>query len=78
MRIVIDPNEKPRPLKVRSPCIGYCSSTTLGDAVCIGCYRDAEDVVSWNRYSEHEKVEALIRSYHNFKAKQKEKSDAVS
>jgi len=68
MRIVIDPNEKPRKLKVKSPCIGYCSATTLGDPVCIGCYRNAEDVDMWNRYTEHEKVEALIRSYHNYKA----------
>jgi len=68
MRIVIDPNEKSKPLKVKSPCIGYCSTSSLADPVCCGCYRNAEDVDMWNRYTEHEKVEALIRSYHNYKA----------
>jgi predicted Fe-S protein YdhL (DUF1289 family) len=81
MRIVINPNEKPKALKVKSPCINYCSASSLADPVCCGCYRNAEDVDKWNTYTEHEKVEALIRSYHNYKAKQKqkekEKSDAV-
>lgn len=67
MRIVIDPTEKSKPLKVSSPCIGYCSCTSLGDEVCVGCYRSFDDVVNWNSYTDHQKVEALIRSYHNYK-----------
>jgi len=77
MRFVIDPTQKPKPLKVRSPCTGYCTSSSIGDPICVGCYRNAEDIDKWNSYSEHEKVEASIRSYHNYKAKKKEKTDAV-
>lgn len=34
-------NDKPS-----SPCIGYCS-TSLGDEVCLGCGRTAEEVDQW-------------------------------
>jgi len=74
MRWVFRGDEVSKPLKVKSPCIGYCSATTLGDAVCIGCYRDAKDVDMWNRYSETEKTEALIRSYHNYKVMKEKKA----
>ena len=78
MRIEIGLEEKSKPLKVKSPCIGYCSATTLGDEVCVGCYRSFDDVVNWNKYTEHQKVEASIRSYHNYKKYKEENKDELS
>jgi len=42
--------------KTRSttPCLGICS-TTYGDDVCKGCKRFVHEVISWNKYSSHEK-----------------------
>jgi predicted Fe-S protein YdhL (DUF1289 family) len=40
-----------------SPCVGICSSTNVGDAVCIGCGRTAEEVIEWNTYSDEKRVE---------------------
>lgn len=37
-----------------SPCIGRCS-TSLGDAVCLGCGRTAEEVDQWLRLDEEQK-----------------------
>lgn len=37
-----------------SPCIGYCS-TSLGDAVCRGCGRTAEEVDGWLLLDEEQK-----------------------
>ena len=74
MRIVIDPNQKPKPLKVKSPCTGYCTASSLADPVCIGCYRDAKDVDMWNRYSEHEKVLAMMRAHQNYKVMKEKKA----
>ena len=74
MRIVIDPNEKAKPLKVKSPCIGYCTASSIGDKVCIGCYRSACDVDNWNKYTQHQKVITLIRSYHNMKMMKEDKA----
>jgi len=67
MRIEIDPNEKPKKLKCKTPCIGYCSATTLGDSFCVGCYRSFGCVRDWNKFTEHEKVVTLIRSHFNMK-----------
>lgn len=39
-----------------SPCVGVCSATALGDAICIGCGRTFEEVRLWNTYSDQEKV----------------------
>ena len=40
----------------RSPCIGICS-TDLGDPVCRGCHRTADEVIRWNiSMSEDEKA----------------------
>ncbi len=36
--------------KVRTPCIGVCS-TGLGDSVCRGCKRFEHEVIDWNSYS---------------------------
>ncbi len=39
-----------------SPCLGICSATALGDAVCIGCGRTFEEVNLWNTLSDEEKI----------------------
>ena len=39
-----------------SPCVGICSATSLGDEICIGCGRTAEEVIMWNRLSDAEKI----------------------
>ncbi|MCH8543382.1 MAG: DUF1289 domain-containing protein [Alcanivorax sp.] len=41
--------------RVRTPCIGVCS-TVFGDTVCRGCKRFAHEVVNWNGYSDAEKA----------------------
>ncbi len=41
---------------VDSPCVGICSSTSLGDEICIGCGRTAEEVIIWNTLSDAEKI----------------------
>ena len=40
--------------RIRTPCIGICSTTYGGD-VCRGCKRFAHEVIDWNRYSEEQK-----------------------
>jgi len=37
------------------PCVGVCSTTNLGDDVCRGCKRKAQDVIDWNKYSDDKK-----------------------
>ncbi len=44
----------------RTPCIGICSTTSIGDAICRGCKRYAFEVIRWNTYNESEK-EAVLR-----------------
>jgi predicted Fe-S protein YdhL (DUF1289 family) len=41
-------------LRIRTPCIGICSTTYGGD-VCRGCKRFAHEIIDWNRYSEEQK-----------------------
>ncbi|MFZ5723045.1 MAG: DUF1289 domain-containing protein [Pseudomonadota bacterium] len=41
-------------LRIRTPCIGICSTTYGGD-VCRGCKRFAHEVIDWNAYSEEQK-----------------------
>lgn len=41
--------------RVRTPCIGVCS-TVFGDTVCRGCKRFMHEVVHWNAYSDAEKA----------------------
>ena len=74
MRWVFRGDEVSKPLKVRSPCTGYCTTSSLADPVCIGCYRDAKDVDMWNRYSEHEKVLAMMRAHQNYKVMTEKKA----
>jgi predicted Fe-S protein YdhL (DUF1289 family) len=39
-----------------SPCVGICSSTNVGDAICIGCGRTAEEVIEWNSYTDEQRI----------------------
>jgi predicted Fe-S protein YdhL (DUF1289 family) len=39
-----------------SPCSGICSTTNVGDDICIGCGRTAEQVIKWNSYSDEQRV----------------------
>lgn len=48
------PTSAPVRPRVKTPCIGVCS-TGIGDAVCRGCKRFAHEVIDWNAYSEEEK-----------------------
>lgn len=41
-------------LRIRTPCIGICSTTYGGD-VCRGCKRFAHEIIDWNKYSEEQK-----------------------
>ena len=41
--------------RVKTPCIGVCS-TTFGDTVCRGCKRYLHEIVDWNRYTEAQKA----------------------
>jgi predicted Fe-S protein YdhL (DUF1289 family) len=44
-----------------SPCVGICSSTNVGDAICIGCGRSAEEVIDWNTYTDEHRIAINIR-----------------
>jgi predicted Fe-S protein YdhL (DUF1289 family) len=46
---------------IKTPCIGICSTTSLGDKICRGCKRFGFEVINWNRYSEDEKRAVLRR-----------------
>ena len=46
---------------VKTPCIGICSTTSFGDAVCRGCKRYAFEVINWNSYDEQAKQAVLQR-----------------
>ncbi|MEX1196915.1 MAG: DUF1289 domain-containing protein [Pseudohongiellaceae bacterium] len=46
---------------VKTPCIGICSTTSLGDNLCRGCKRFAFEVIDWNLYGADEKRAVLLR-----------------
>ena len=46
---------------VKTPCIGICSTTSLGDRVCRGCKRYAVEVIDWNSYDDRAKKAVLAR-----------------
>lgn len=46
---------------IRTPCIGICSTTSVGDDVCRGCRRYAHEVIQWNAYGDAEKRAVLDR-----------------
>lgn len=39
-----------------TPCKGICSTTNVGDPVCIGCGRTRDEVTAWNRMKPDQKV----------------------
>lgn len=45
---------------VRTPCIGVCS-TGIGDSVCRGCKRFAHEIISWNGYSNDQRLSISLR-----------------
>ncbi|MBQ13105.1 MAG: DUF1289 domain-containing protein [Gammaproteobacteria bacterium] len=47
--------------EIKTPCIGICSTTSLGDAVCRGCKRYADEVINWNNYDVQAKKAVLNR-----------------
>jgi len=49
------------PASVKTPCIGICSTTSVGDSICRGCKRFAVEVIEWNLYSDTEKAAVLAR-----------------
>ena len=50
---------------VRTPCIGVCSTTSLGDRICRGCKRFSNEVIYWNTFTEAQKqaVQARINLF---------------
>ena len=44
-----------------SPCIGMCTATALGDPICAGCGRTAEEVRDWNQYTDEQKRTITLR-----------------
>ena len=47
--------------QTKTPCIGICSTTSVGDFVCRGCKRYAFEVINWVTYAETEKNAVLSR-----------------
>lgn len=45
----------------KTPCIGICSTTSLGDTVCRGCKRYNFEVIAWNSYDDAAKAAVLSR-----------------
>lgn len=39
-----------------SPCVGICSTTNVGDEICIGCGRTYLEVIDWNTYTDEQKI----------------------
>ncbi len=46
---------------VKTPCIGICSTTSVGDSICRGCKRFSTEVIDWNGYRHREKRAVLQR-----------------
>ena len=47
---------------IKSPCIGVCTTTALGDNWCGGCGRHYMDVINWNGMLDAEKQAALDKA----------------
>ena len=70
MRIPIKQTEPlTKPCRVRNPCIGVCSTSTVGSVFCVGCNRHYKDVIRWNSYTESQKIEAMWRAVKHRKLK---------
>lgn len=48
-------------MSTKTPCIGICSTTSLGDQVCRGCKRYSFEVINWNSYDGAAKASVLSR-----------------
>ncbi|MEX2132057.1 MAG: DUF1289 domain-containing protein [Pseudohongiellaceae bacterium] len=48
-------------VKTKTPCLGICSTTSVGDMICRGCKRYAFEVIDWNKYNDDEKRAVLAR-----------------
>ena len=46
---------------IKTPCLGICSTTSVGDVVCRGCKRYAFEVIDWNGYNNEAKLAVLSR-----------------
>jgi uncharacterized protein len=53
-----------------SPCIGICSTTNVGDDICLGCGRTAQEVIDWNTYTDKQKIAINHRLTHRAKIKE--------
>lgn len=48
-------------VSTKTPCIGICSTTSVGDKICRGCKRFSAEVIDWNAYGDAEKRAVLER-----------------
>ena len=46
---------------VLTPCVGICSTSSLGDAICRGCYRSSAEVREWNHIDSSHKAKIIAR-----------------
>ena len=46
-----------------SPCVGTCSVTQWGTAVCKGCGRTADQIRDWNSYTDTQKKLIVINCW---------------
>jgi len=52
-------------VNIPNPCIGICSTSTVGSMYCRGCHRYWKDVVAWNSMDDGEKIIAMkTAAYH--------------
>ncbi|MCB1754898.1 MAG: DUF1289 domain-containing protein [Gammaproteobacteria bacterium] len=62
------PDSQDTPIK--SPCIGICT-LDRETSVCIGCFRNLDEIIDWTAFSEEEKRRVLIHC----RTRQKELED---
>lgn len=49
-------------IDIDNPCVGICSTTTVGSIWCVGCARYYKDVIGWNGYDMNQKILAMHRA----------------
>ena len=64
-----------KPCRVKSPCVGVCSTSTVSSVWCCGCNRHYLDIIRWNQYTQTEKIEAMWRAVEHRKLKAEGKVD---
>ena len=55
--------------KVKNPCRGVCSTSTVGSIWCVGCGRYYKDVINWNTYDESQKILAMKKATEHLEKK---------